>query len=793
MVALVCPGCQRRLRLPETPSGRTLRCPDCAHVLSPIVPSAEAAPPSAPASPPGPLAGWRQGTTDTAAGAAPAAGPKLTFLAGPQSPDELGRLGGFRVLRLLGEGGMGLVLEAEDPGLKRRVALKVMRPEVATHPQARERFLREARATAALTHDHVITIHQVGEDNGVPFLAMSLLKGETLEARLQREGRLPIPEVVRIGREIAEGLVAAHAAGLVHRDVKPANVWLEAPKGRVKLLDFGLARAQTTTDRLTRTHVVLGTPAYLAPEQASGKAEPGSDLFSLGVVLFEMAAGRRPFDGPDLMALVVQMATQEPLPLKKVRPEVPARLSDLVKRLLAGKPVQRPASAQVVSQELAALEGPAISTPPAPSPLSVSRTAEAPRSRPSVGRKRGWSGVAVAGTLLVLLGLAAATVFVVRHEQKRRVARLAQDGQDGPASEPQHPPLKDDAARDGDRDPAEEEQRQRQAEYERLMAEGRAALARKRFADAEKAFRGAGRQKPGDDAARKGVDEALAALAAPDLLIENSIGMRLKLIPAGRFLMGSPDDEKGRSSDEGPQRQVEISRPFYLGIHTVTIGQFRRFCDEAPYQTEAEKDGQGGWGLTEEGEFEGRKPKYNWKNPGWMQTDEYPVVNVTWNDAVTFCAWLSQKEKREYRLPTEAEWEYACRAGTSTPFWWGNSASSGQANFDGNHPYGRAAKGAYLKRAVKVGCYPANPWGLFDMHGNVWQWCNDWYDKDYYGQKINKDPQGPIGGSACVLRGGSWGNLGGVCRAACRVNYEPSNRSNDVGFRVALSIAPRTP
>jgi serine/threonine protein kinase len=188
--------------------------------------------------------------------------PNLGFLSPAEGPDELG---GFRVLRLLGAGGMGLVLEAEDVRMRRRVALKVLRPAIAREPQARERFLREARAAGKLSHDHVLTVHQVGEDNGVPFLAMPLLRGETLEQRLQRERRLPLPEVLRIGREIAEGLAAAHEQGLIHRDVKPANVWLEAPKGRVKLLDFGLARAQSGEARLTATDAAIGTPSPSAP------------------------------------------------------------------------------------------------------------------------------------------------------------------------------------------------------------------------------------------------------------------------------------------------------------------------------------------------------------------------------------------------------------------------------------------------------------------------------------------------------------------------------------------------
>src|SRR4051812_39938957 len=168
------------------------------------------------------------------------------FLAPPEQPDEIGRLGPYRVLRVLGKGGMGLVLHAEDPQLRRAVALKVMLPNLAANPASRERFLREARAAAALEHDHITPIYQVGEDHGIPFIAMPLLKGMSLEEYLRTKGRMTLPQVLRVGREIARGLAVAHEKGIVHRDLKPANLWLDAAaNGRVRILDFGLARAET--------------------------------------------------------------------------------------------------------------------------------------------------------------------------------------------------------------------------------------------------------------------------------------------------------------------------------------------------------------------------------------------------------------------------------------------------------------------------------------------------------------------------------------------------------------------
>jgi formylglycine-generating enzyme required for sulfatase activity len=323
-----------------------------------------------------------------------------------------------------------------------------------------------------------------------------------------------------------------------------------------------------------------------------------------------------------------------------------------------------------------------------------------------------------------------------------------------------------------------EDERKRQAEYDRFMAKGRAAMTEQQFQAAEVAFDAALRQKPGDEAAQQAMKQAQVAQAKPAPEITNSIGMKLKLIPSGKFLMGSSEKEEGRSSDEGPQREVQISRPFYLGIYPVTQKEYREVMGENPSYFSA----QGGGKDAVAG----------------MNTDRYPVERVSWDDAVEFCDKLSARPEekaagRVYRLPTEAEWEYACRAGTDTPFWWGKSASSEQANFDGNFPYGGAEKGPYLKRTCPVGSYKPNPWGLYDMGGNVWQWCHDWYGKDYYKEGVNKDPQSPENGNLRVLRGGSWDDLGRSCRAACRGRYVPGGRVNVRGFRVACAVPPRTP
>lgn len=234
----------------------------------------------------------------------PAGARRFAFLGPPRAPEDLGPLAHYRVRSLIGEGRIGLVFLAEDTPLCRPVALKVIKPEMAGVPGVRERFVREARAAAVIKHDHIVTIHQVGQDGDVQFLAMEYLQGLSLQSWLDRGRKASTDLVLRVGREIAAGLAAAHRHELIHRDVKPANIWLEAPAGRVKILDFGMARSERHDAHLTHPGTVMGTPAYMAPEQARGEtAGAASDLFSLGCVRYRLCTGRSPFEGETILAV----------------------------------------------------------------------------------------------------------------------------------------------------------------------------------------------------------------------------------------------------------------------------------------------------------------------------------------------------------------------------------------------------------------------------------------------------------------------------------------------------------
>ena len=273
----------------------------------------------------------------------------LGFLAPAQGADEIGRLGPYRILGVVGAGGMGIVFRAHDPHLERIVALKVMLPGLAASATARQRFLREARAAAAIQHDRVVAVYQVGEDRGVPYLAMPFLRGESLDTRLQRETRLEVREALRITAQAAEGLAAIHDLGLIHRDIKPGNLFLEGDGARVKILDFGLARATGAETQLTQEGSIVGSPAFMAPEQASRTPLDGrADLFSLGCVLYLMLTGALPFVGDDVLTTLLAVTTREPTPPRDLVPTLSPAVEALVLRMLSKKAADRPASARAV-------------------------------------------------------------------------------------------------------------------------------------------------------------------------------------------------------------------------------------------------------------------------------------------------------------------------------------------------------------------------------------------------------------------------------------------------------------
>ena len=268
----------------------------------------------------------------------------------------------------------------------------------------------------------------------------------------------------------------------------------------------------------------------------------------------------------------------------------------------------------------------------------------------------------------------------------------------------------------------------------------------------------------------------------PDLAVFRDVDApwcpEMVVIPAGQFLMGSPPGEAERQDNEGPQHKVTIAHRFALGRYAVTVGQYRQFVEATGHRHE------GGVYVWTGSEWKKDASK-SWQDPGFAQTEQHPVVGVNWHDAVAYCEWLAKETGQPYRLPSEAEWEYAARAGTTTPFSFGATISTDQANYDGNYTYGNGRKGEYRQRTVPVGTLPVNPWGLYEMHGNVWEWVADVWHDSYQGAPVDgsawTDGEGQNSSSRRVLRGGSWDDSPRFLRSARRNWGEPDYRSSTGG------------
>jgi formylglycine-generating enzyme required for sulfatase activity len=468
------------------------------------------------------------------------------------------------------------------------------------------------------------------------------------------------------------------------------------------------------------------TALYASPQQMRGEPpDPRDDVHALGVIWYQLLTG-------DLTTGVSADWREE-----LTECGVPDGVIQVLGRCVTARAERRLANGDALAQELDALGS------KAPSPSALVVPAEPPPLPPPVKDEDDLAGQ-MQRTLQQQQQV---------HTRARQLAETEQDYAAAVRELDQLPEHLRDAALHA----LLIQRRDRAAELDRLIRE---AVRAANFNGLRSLVKELLRLQPRRDDLRR----LLSTLPEPPKRLINAIGMRLTLIPDGTFWMGSPDAEAERRANEGPVHEVRITRPFYLGIHPVT---------QALYQP-----------------LMGANPSYFYQ--GKRGGPEHPVEQVRWDEAVEFCRRLSDLAEeraagRVYRLPTEAEWEYACRAGTTTPFWWGASASSAQANFDGRYPYGGAKKGQYLQRTTRVRSYPANPWGLFDLHGNVWEWCADWYAEDYYANSPIEDPKGPERGPGRVLRGGSWGSNGSDCRAAFRNRFGPGSRYHYLGFRAALT------
>jgi formylglycine-generating enzyme required for sulfatase activity len=708
---------------------------------------------------------------------------------------------GYEILGPLGVGGMGVVYRARQVKANRLVALKMIKAGAGASDEQLQRFRVEAEAVARLQHPHIVQIYEVGEAEGKPFFALEFVEGGSLDRKLNGTP-LPGRRAAQLVQKLAEAMHAAHERGIIHRDLKPQNVLLTAD-GQPKVTDFGLAKfldgepGAFAAGSQTQSGAVLGTPSYMAPEQALGQRQklgPATDVYALGAILYELLTGRPPFRAAEMLDTLYQVANEEPVPPTRLQPQVPRDLETICLKCLQKESGKRYDSAEELANDLRRFQaGEPIRARPVG---TVERTWKWARRHPALAALLGV-------VLLALVGLTVLSAVALDREQKaRQEADKARKARDFLASIFD---LSELEKKQGTFSPFQLLDRAEQripmefADHPELRADLLATLEDARTGLGAPAamlleVRGAVELRPRKGAARQAARNvlllpgdrlSLAADAHVRLVIlsdlhqewlapgrEATVGrkgcapgeavgrrsqeimMTFVRLPKGTFYMGGGGGKSGK--------KTEIKEDFEIAVHAVTQGQWQAVMGNNPSTFSRQGSNQGSVsGISEE------------------ELKLFPVEMVSWDDAQEFIKKLNEKERVRgyvYRLPTEAEWEYACRGGATSEqecsyhFYFdkpSNDLSSDQANFNGNYPAGKAAKGKYLGRPTRVGSYPPNKLGLYDMHGNLWQWTST------------------AEGSDRVDRGGSWSHEGTDCQAALRDSDAPTLRSSLLGFRLA--------
>ena len=709
----------------------------------------------------------------------------------------LQQLGHYKLIKKLGEGGMGAVYLAEDTAMLRKVALKILPRKHSGDSAYLARFKREAQATAKLSHVNIVAAYYAGEDLGHHYYTMEYCEGGSLFALLQMQKIVDCAVALNIVIQVARGLKHAHDNGFIHRDIKPDNIFLTT-NGVAKILDLGLSKDITDAEQSfnTETGVFMGTPHYMSPEQTRGSKDIDgrADIYSLGGTFYHLITGTTPFQGSVASLLHKNVNEQSPNP-QDIVPSIPTGVAQVIMKMLKKDPADRYrncdellADLERVSAGAQPLAGvadsagtyvyspatiqsggkrPPLENPPTLPPDSrmpsrapasiktretVTAAAPTPAPTPANETKRSF------GLAFVLVGMCAAIVVAILAIQSRQRA--------------------DDDARIADEKQLTEARLK--GEVARLEKEKRdLAEAKQKTIDAEKAAL----------ELQKQMDSPPATLT---LDLGNGATMEMLLVKPGEFIMG---DANG-TAEIRPAHKVKFSRPYYIGKFTVTVGQYKAFADAAKYQTLAEKMGRA---FTMKDNDFVQVSGANWRNPMFPQTDNHPVVAVSWDDTQAFCKWASEKTGRKIRLPTEAEWEYAARGPESLQFPWGNSWIGVTANVaDAALENGVSMKIGAIKEndgyacTSPVGTYKNGvSWcGAYDMAGNVWQWCNDFFDANYYRESPAVDPPGPATGTNHVMKGGSWHNSNGFCRSSYRGRNQRIETSCANGFRVVVTTGP---
>jgi formylglycine-generating enzyme required for sulfatase activity/predicted Ser/Thr protein kinase len=745
------------------------------------------------------------------------------------SPPGVPQLSRYEVRGKLGEGATAVVYRGWDRELKRPVALKVLRDVVGLSQVSRERFHREAQAAAAMAHPNVLQVYDAGDVGGQLYIVMELVDGRPFSEILKARN-LGQKELVRILEKVARGVAVAHEKGIVHRDLKPANILVSA-SGEPKVGDFGLAHLPETSTALTKTGATLGTPLYMSPEQVEGRPKDISartDVYALGAILYEILALRPPHTGDTLPEIYGKITHEEAVSPKKLQANASTDLATIALKALEKKPERRYPGAQAFADDLLrALEDQPIEARP------VSRAERLWRR--GVKYRVLLGGAALIALIGILVGgfvsrrgsHLAGIVFLERldgevtitHGGKSGPARVGQILASGDALEtgpwPSRGVLRfqnettievgpdtrvgdvslEPDRRLGVRNGTIRADLMKQSPVEPItfvtphgeVKGTRSALRINVSSDPAQGTRievedgqAEVRKPSGERILIEGGSFAIAAkgldlMATPIALALDFGGggkMEFIAIKPGTFTMGGTMEPAPWLADERPIHRVVLTKGFAMGKYPVTRGQFAAFVKATGYQTDGERIGKA-WGRSPTGQWQ-EVPGNTWRTPArFTQTDDHPVVCVSWNDAKAFCDWATKATGRAVTLPTEAEWEYVCRAGTRTRWSFGDEELA-----FADHEWCSTNSGM---QTHPVGQKKRNPWGLYDMGGNVLVWCQD-FTGPYSGDAV--DPTGPPTGENRILRGGNW-RIGPV-GSSTRGSALPSNKGSDIGFRVCL-------
>jgi formylglycine-generating enzyme required for sulfatase activity/serine/threonine protein kinase len=705
------------------------------------------------------------------------------------------RLEEFVVERILGSGGFGITYLARDSRLGRQVVIKENLPaqfcwrdttSLTVQPRhtsgedadnfqySLDSFEKEAATLASLDHPGIVKVLRSFEANGTAYFVMPFVDGTTLdEVMREREAKkksFSEEELTSLLTKVLDALAYLHERGIYHRDIKPGNI-LITHTGAPVLIDFGAARQRLSERSLT----VIESPGYTPFEQmqSRGKVGPWSDLYALGGTLYKAITGETPAKAADR----IMEDSQVPL---ETRTELGSRYSQellqAIDHAMRPKLSERPQSAEewlriLRSSPPPLSANPRVATAPLLRPQSIG-----PKPSPKAAAEPNGDGVPVGpvkaavvveektpssisrsdlmwlwGGVIAIAVLFFAFTFLLPSNQITEtggeVATQPAPAKVAPPADPvPEPRVTDDYAL-----------------RLRIEAMAREEL-KKRFPtpsliEAPKA--------PAPGSVEANVFDQGETGKVIEVELPGDVVMKFAYCPPGSFMMGSPASEKDRSNNED-QAQMRISQGFWMGQYEVTQGQWLALMGTTPAEQRAREN------RWEAGEINGLGA-------------DHPMYFVSWEDAQAFISKLNQSVALpagwKYALPTEAQWEYACRAGTESVFHFGSVLNGTQANCDGNSPYGTTQKGLYLRKTCAVGSYDANAWGLYDMHGNVGEWCADWF-----GWKLDGgiDPVGASTSLNRTRRGGSWADSAQDCRAACRYPCEPRWRFDFLGFRVAL-------